>query len=118
MNKNMDLHNGLTPKEERDLVLEAAARLIETKGWATKAAARDADGIVVDWNSPRACSFCLGAAIARGTRDYDVSLLASEWATQAVERVTRLSIISWNDGFAENATQVVQVLREAKEQGL
>lgn len=108
---------GLSPREERDLILEVAAQLI-AKGWTKGTSARDVNGSPASFDSPDACEFCLGGAIWRATVDHDVSPLAANWAETAVRNVLKCSVVIFNDKIAQNAQEVIGALRQAKEQGL
>lgn len=119
MNRNMDLHSGLTPKEERDFVLSEAQRLIRDGGWTQGCAAQDEHGCSVAYDSPAAKAFCISGAIRRAVRDNDVALLAESWAQQAVARVVgRSDIPIWNDCKCYNTAEALAALEAAKGKSL
>jgi hypothetical protein len=85
----------------------AAADLLETKGWTKGLYAVDEDGEAVAVHSDRACAFCLIGALAR-VMDQDPSSVHHE-------AFPRTSITVWNDRMDRTRDEVVAFLRSGKD---
>lgn len=97
------------------VILAKAADLITSKGWTTRAYARNAGGDEEYFDSSDACQFCAFGAIRRAGVDLSLDnslwLRASNFVKPDIPNDSGLTI--WNDHDATSAEEVSALLLKA-----
>lgn len=94
-------------------VLNAAADLIESKGWCQRHFAVDKSGLEVYVTSPDACLFCArGAIMAVCIHDAELSATAQCFASAHIRDRGSVGLTNFNDASGRTAAEVIEKLRE------
>ncbi len=101
-------------------ILNAAADILETRGWTRGEYARDKDGCTISSSSCEATCFCAASAISRATHNLpdrgDLLRRAYEALEQAIavqlDISGLISIAAWNDRKVRSSEEVIVTMRE------
>lgn len=96
--------------------MKAHELLSDATKWTKKTYARDEDGVDIDVQDPKACSFCIIGAIQKCYGGFEIVVRLVERVTEKVKEQNKEFksdyIVDWNDGEDTTFEDIHKVLKE------